>query len=78
MAACTPALVLSGGGARGAYQVGVLRQLARQHPDFSFPIITGVSAGAINASYIASHSESLAEVADGLAQHWSALYDVQP
>jgi NTE family protein len=73
VAECTPALVLSGGGARGAYQVGVLRQIARQHPDFIFPIVTGVSAGAINASYIASHREPLAEVTDGLARHWSGL-----
>jgi NTE family protein len=73
VAPCTPALVLSGGGARGAYQVGVLRQIARQYPDFDFPILTGVSAGAINASYIASHREPLAEVTDGLAEHWSGL-----
>jgi len=71
--ACTAALVLSGGGARGAYQVGVLREIARQYPDVSFPIITGVSAGAINAAYIASHREPLVEVAEGLAHHWSQL-----
>jgi len=70
---CTPALVLSGGGARGAYQVGVLRQIARQHPEFSFPIITGVSAGAINAAFIASHREDLAEATEQLAQRWSTL-----
>ena len=73
MASCTPALVLSGGGARGAYQVGVLRQIARQHPEFSFPIITGVSAGAINAAFIASHREDLAEATEQLAQRWSTL-----
>ncbi|HYR47115.1 MAG TPA: patatin-like phospholipase family protein, partial [Thermoanaerobaculia bacterium] len=42
-------LVLTGGGARAAYQVGVLRGLARHFPDVQFDIITGVSAGAINA-----------------------------
>ena len=73
MASCTPALVLSGGGARGAYQVGVLRQIARQHPEFSFPIITGVSAGAINAAFIASHREDMAEATEQLAQRWSTL-----
>ena len=73
VASCTPALVLSGGGARGAYQVGVLRQIARQHPEFSFPIITGVSAGAINAAFIASHREDLAEATEQLAQRWSTL-----
>lgn len=73
MASCTPALVLSGGGARGAYQIGVLRQIARQHPDLRFPIITGVSAGAINAASIASHLGDLAEATEQLAEHWSAL-----
>ncbi len=70
---CTPALVLSGGGARGAYQVGVLGQIARQHPEFSFPIITGVSAGAINAAFIASQRGDLAEATEHLAQRWSTL-----
>ena len=40
------ALVLSGGGARGAYQVGFLRHLARRYPDFPVEILTGASAGA--------------------------------
>jgi len=70
---CMPALALSGGGARGAYQVGVIRQIARQHPELHFPIITGVSAGAINATFIASHTGELTEAADELAQHWSVL-----
>jgi len=73
VASHTPALVLSGGGARGAYQVGVLQQIARQHPEFSFPIITGVSAGAINAAFIASHREDLAQATEQLAQRWSKL-----
>jgi NTE family protein len=70
---CTPALVLSGGGARGAYQVGVLRQIARQHPEFGFPIITGVSAGAINAAFMASQRGDFAEVTQLLADRWSTL-----
>ena len=73
MRPCTPALVLSGGGARGAYQVGVLRQIARQHPELRFPVITGVSAGAINATFIASHSGELAVATDELAERWSEL-----
>jgi len=73
MRPCTPALVLSGGGARGAYQVGVLRQIARQHPELRFPVITGVSAGAINATFIASHSGELADATDELAELWSEL-----
>ncbi len=68
-----PALVLSGGGARGAYQVGVLRHIARQHPEFRFPIITGVSAGAINAAFMASHRAELPEAMEDLARRWSTL-----
>ena len=43
------AIVLDGGGARAAYQVGLLRRLVKNRPDLDLPIITGVSAGAINA-----------------------------
>ena len=53
------ALVLSGGGARAAYQVGVLQALAEILPvshKNPFPIICGTSAGAINALAIASHT----------------------
>jgi len=71
--ACTPGLVLSGGGARGAYQVGVLREISRQHPGLEFPIVTGVSAGAINAAFIASHAGGLADATEDLAGRWSGL-----
>ena len=50
----TLAIVLTGGGARAAYQVGFLRWMARNIPDMNIPILTGVSAGAINAAYLAS------------------------
>jgi NTE family protein len=53
------ALLLSGGGARAAYQVGVLKAiqaiLYRGHSN-PFNIICGVSAGAINATVLASHA----------------------
>lgn len=48
------ALVLTGGGARAAYQVGVLNGLARIAPDLQIPIMTGVSAGAINVAHLAA------------------------
>ena len=48
------ALVLVGGGARAAYQVGFLGSLIKRHPDLRLPIITGTSAGAINAAYLAA------------------------
>ena len=49
-------LIMTGGGARAAYQVGVLRALAEILPDgvrTPFPIICGTSAGAINAAVLA-------------------------
>lgn len=67
------ALVLSGGGARAAYQVGILRYIGRQWPDFSFPILTGVSAGAINIAYLASHPGGLRDVTEELAERWRSL-----
>jgi NTE family protein len=67
------ALVLSGGGARAAYQVGLLRYLRRAFPDFRFQIITGTSAGAINAAYVAGHPGTMAEASAGLADLWSNL-----
>src|SRR5215203_7549774 len=52
-------LVLSGGGARAAYQVGALRAIAKLLPrgrNPPFPIISGTSAGAINAATLAVHA----------------------
>ena len=51
------ALVLPGGGARGAFQVGVLKAIADMAPhgcSNPFPIISGTSAGAINSIVLAS------------------------
>lgn len=67
------ALVLSGGAARGAYQAGVIRRLAQRLPDLRFSIITGVSAGAINASFLAAHPGPLAESMDDLCGIWCGL-----
>ena len=67
------ALVLSGGGARAAYQVGVLRALARRFPDLSPRIITGTSAGAVNAAFLANHFETFAEKIESLRHLWAAL-----
>jgi NTE family protein len=66
-------LVLTGGGARGAYQAGVVRWLARRYPELSIPIITGVSAGAVNAAQLASHRGTLRDAAEDLCELWSAL-----
>jgi NTE family protein len=67
------ALVMSGGGARAAYQVGFLRCLAHHYPDLHIPILTGVSAGAINAAYLASHSETFLDKAEILTKLWEGL-----
>lgn len=67
------ALVMGGGGARAAYQVGFLRALARARPNFRFPIITGVSAGAINAAHLAAHPGTFAEAVEDLTRLWSSL-----
>ena len=50
-------LILTGGGARAAYQVGVLKALAEIHasPEWPFPIIVGTSAGAVSASILAGN-----------------------
>jgi NTE family protein len=69
----TLALVLHGGGARAAYQAGVLRALGRRFPQLSFPILTGVSAGAINAAYLANHGGGLGRASADLADLWRSL-----
>ncbi len=66
-------MVLSGGGARAAYQVGVIKYVADAFPDSSFSILTGVSAGAINAGQLANHEGSFREGAERLLASWSAL-----
>ena len=67
------ALLLSGGGARGAYQVGLLRCLARHRPELRFPILTGVSAGAINAAFLANHPHDLPGAVERLHRLWGSL-----
>jgi NTE family protein len=67
------ALVLSGGGARAAYQVGLLRCLARHWPDLRVPILTGVSAGAINAAYLAARRGGFAQKTETLSSLWRNL-----
>lgn len=66
-------LVMGGGGARAAYQVGVLRAVARRFPDLAVPYVTGVSAGAINAAHLASHHGTFAQAAEELSDLWRRL-----
>ncbi len=67
------ALVLTGGGARAAYQVGVLRALAHILPrglSNPFPIVCGTSAGAINAAAIAAGATDFHRAARRLQLVW--------
>ena len=66
-------LVLSGGGARAAYQAGVLSYIAEKAPELHYSIITGVSAGAINAAYLASHTGTQSQILEGLSRAWCEL-----
>lgn len=66
----TLAVVMSGGGARAAYQVGVLRELSRALPHLQPKVICGASAGAINAAYLAAHTGPFAERVEGLYHLW--------
>ncbi|MBB5210666.1 patatin-like phospholipase family protein [Microbulbifer hydrolyticus] len=70
------ALVLSGGGARAAYQVGVLKALAELTPDTEshpFKIICGTSAGAVNALLLATHPGTFKEAVARLCDLWMGL-----
>jgi NTE family protein len=67
------ALVMSGGGARAAYQVGVLEALTERAPDLHVDILTGVSAGAINAAFLASHRGPFAQSVAELSSLWLGL-----
>jgi len=67
------AVMLTGGGARAAYQVGLLRGLARHFPTVHFQIVTGVSAGAINAAFLAANGGSLQQKVDRLTDLWRVL-----
>jgi len=71
----TNALILSGGGARASYQVGVLRALSDILPHLHnpFPIICGTSAGAINAAAMAAHPGEFRQAVRDLALTWRTL-----
>ena len=68
-------LVLTGGGARAAYQVGVLQAIAELWPARRAPfrILAGVSAGAINAVSIATGADDFRLAAGRLADTWRSL-----
>lgn len=67
------ALLLAGGGARAAYQVGCLRHIAKTVPEWRPQILTGISAGAINAVHLASYRGSWLDSVEALRQLWLGL-----
>ena len=67
------ALVMTGGGARAAYQAGLLAGLCRRMPDLAFPILTGVSAGAINAAFLAQAQGDWRERTRRLCELWLSI-----
>ena len=72
---CT-ALILPGGGARGAYQVGVIKAISELMADKlnPFPVICGTSAGAINAAVLASHAHEFLIGVERLEHFWRSMH----
>jgi len=57
--------------------VGVLKYIAKRRPLLRFPILTGVSAGAINANFLAGSASAFDVAVDSLADHWLSLSTAQ-
>ena len=69
-------LILSGGGARAAYQAGVLAAITRMLPPGApspFRIICGTSAGALNAALLAAHADDFALGVHRIMTTWASL-----
>ena len=74
---CKTALVLPGGGARGAFQVGVLKAISELLPRGSpnpFHVLSGTSAGAINSAVLASKARRFAAAVSELEGVWSRFH----
>jgi len=70
-------LVLTGGGARAAYQVGVLKAIAEflpRHAHNPFPVICGTSAGALNAAALAANAQNFRKSVLYLANTWKSFH----
>jgi NTE family protein len=68
------ALVLSGGGSHGAYQVGVLKALVRANMRTDYDIITGVSVGALNGAFLAQYpAGKFIQATEDLEYLWRGL-----
>lgn len=72
-ASSTPALVLGGGGARTAYQAGVLGYLGQAFPDRPMPIVTASGFGACTAALLAGRARSWSEATGAVVEAWAAF-----
>jgi NTE family protein len=72
----TVGLVLPGGGARAAYQVGVLKAIADMlpHAPNPFPIIVGTSAGAVSAAVLGTEAGRWQRAVAGLEHVWAHFH----
>ncbi|WP_367607519.1 patatin-like phospholipase family protein [Legionella sp. W05-934-2] len=70
------ALYLAGGGARGAYQVGVLKAIDEilKVKVFPFDMLCGVSVGSVNATVLASYAHDFPEAVKRLETLWGAIH----
>lgn len=70
-------LVLSGGGARGAYQIGALKAIVEITSDMGvqnpFSVFTGSSVGSINTAYLAANAGNFKGAVRRLGQMWGGL-----
>ena len=69
-------LVLTGGGARAAYQVGVIkavREILGNPVKNPFPIVCGTSAGAINAATLAAYADDFNGAVARLLEQWEGM-----
>lgn len=70
------ALYLAGGGARGAYQAGVLKALAEilDVKNIPFTLISGVSVGSVNAGVLTTHATDFKAATENLAEFWRQIH----
>ena len=70
------ALYLAGGGARGAYQAGVLKAISHilQVETLPFSTVSGVSVGSINAAILAQHADNFPLAVEKLETLWREIH----
>jgi NTE family protein len=70
------ALYLAGGGARGAYQAGVLKAIGHilQTNTLPFDMVSGVSVGSINAAILAENADNFPAALDKLESIWGEIH----